>query len=73
MNFVITNEAALDLESIWLYTIETWFAEQADKYLNLIFNEIEYLSENPNSVLISAILEKDIFDLKLIITLSFIK
>jgi len=49
MNFVITNEAALDLESIWLYTIETWSAEQADKYLNLIFNEIEYLSENPNS------------------------
>lgn len=49
MNYKISKEASNDLEKIWLYTIETWSAEQADRYLNLIFDEIEYLCQKPNS------------------------
>ena len=49
MNFKISNEAQIDLENIWLYTFETWSKEQADRYFNLIFEEIEYLTQNPNS------------------------
>lgn len=47
MKFKISNEAQNDLENIWLYTFENWSAEQADRYLNLILAEIEYLAENP--------------------------
>ncbi len=43
----ISNEAQNDLENIWLYTFENWSAEQADRYYNLILDEIEYLAKNP--------------------------
>ena len=49
MNFEISLEAAQDMEHIWLYTFERWSLEQADRYLNLIFDEIEYLSRHPRS------------------------
>lgn len=49
MNFTIRKEAEKDLEIIWLYTFENWSIEQAEKYLNLIFNEIDYLCLKPNS------------------------
>lgn len=49
MQFKISNEAKVDLENIWLYTFETWSKEQADRYFNLIFEEIEYLIQNPTS------------------------
>lgn len=49
MNFKISKEAQFDLENIWLYTFETWSKEQADRYFNLIFEEIEYLTLNPTS------------------------
>ena len=45
----ISNEAAIDLDNIWLYTFKTWSAQQADRYYNLILDEIEYLTEHPNS------------------------
>ncbi len=48
MTFKISNEATYDLENIWLYAFETWSAEQADRYFNLIPDEIEHLSKNPN-------------------------
>ena len=48
MMFKISNEAQNDLEHIWLYTFETWSIEQADRYYNLILDEIEYLAENPS-------------------------
>ena len=47
MKYHISSEAVADLEKIWLYTLENWSIHQADRYLNLILNEIEYLSENP--------------------------
>jgi len=49
MNYKISKEASYDLEKIWLYTFENWSIEQADRYLNLIFDEIEYLCLKPNS------------------------
>ena len=49
MIYKISKEASNDLEKIWLYTIENWSAEQADRYLNLLFDEIDYLCFKPNS------------------------
>ncbi|MBU4538150.1 MAG: type II toxin-antitoxin system RelE/ParE family toxin [Weeksellaceae bacterium] len=49
MEYKISNEAANDLEKIWLYTVDIWSTEQADHYLNLIMDEIEYIAEHPKS------------------------
>ena len=49
MNYKISVEAKSDIEKIWLYTFENWSLEQADRYFELIMNEIEYIAENPNS------------------------
>src|SRR5690606_30334849 len=49
MSYQISRQALKDLEDIWLYTVENWSIEQADRYLNLIFDEIEYLVSNPQS------------------------
>lgn len=49
MAYKISVEASRDIENIWLYTVETWSVEQADRYINLIFDEIEYLANNPLS------------------------
>lgn len=49
MKYKISNEAQNDLENIWLYTFETWSIEQADRYYDLMFDEIEFISENSNS------------------------
>jgi toxin ParE1/3/4 len=42
-----TNEAVNDLEEIWSYTKQKWSLEQADRYYNLIIDEIEFISSNP--------------------------
>ncbi len=49
MKYKISVKAFEDIENIWLYTFENWSLEQADRYVNLIFDEIEYLSDNPTS------------------------
>jgi toxin ParE1/3/4 len=49
MSFKISAKAAEDIRNIWLYTLEHWSKEQADRYVNLIFDEIEYLAANPFS------------------------
>ena len=49
MKYILSNEAENDLENIWLYTFKTWSIEQADNYLNLIVNQIQYITENPLS------------------------
>ncbi len=46
MPFVITKKAVSDLEEIWLYTGEKWSLQQADRYYNLIFDEINYICKN---------------------------
>lgn len=49
MEYKLSKECAHDLESIWIYTFQNWSAEQADRYLNLIFDEIDYLCLHPES------------------------
>ena len=46
-NHKISVEAEKDLEKIWAYTFETSSMEQADRYINQIFEEIEYISTKP--------------------------
>jgi len=46
-NFMFTNEAVKDLEEIWSYTKQKWSIVQADRYYNLIIDEIEFISSNP--------------------------
>ena len=45
--YKFTNEAVKDLEEIWSYSKQTWSLEQADRYYNLIVDEIEFISSNP--------------------------
>jgi len=47
--FFISKKAVSDLEEIWLYTIEKRSIEQADRYYNLIFDEINYICKNINA------------------------
>ncbi|MDB5210160.1 MAG: plasmid stabilization protein [Sediminibacterium sp.] len=47
--FVISKKAVSDLEEIWLYTVEKWSMEQADRYYSLIFDEINYICKNINT------------------------
>src|SRR5262245_12865751 len=47
--YVISNEAVADLEEIWLYTLEKWSLAQADRYYELIFDEIDQICRNPAS------------------------
>jgi len=49
MKYRISHLASLDLENIWTFTFENWSIEQADRYFNLIMDEIEYIAENPLS------------------------
>jgi toxin ParE1/3/4 len=44
------SEAAInDLDGIWEYTFLKWSKEQADRYHNLIMNEIEFIAKNFSS------------------------
>lgn len=47
MNVEISKKAFEDIENIWRYTFEVWSKEQADRYYNLIVDEIENIVANP--------------------------
>ena len=49
MTYKLSVEAENDLQNIWLYTFENWSREQANRYIDLILDEIEYLCFKPNS------------------------
>lgn len=44
--YIISEKAIEDLNTIWIYTAENWSVEQTNRYYNLIVDEIEYVSEN---------------------------
>jgi len=44
----ISKKAISDLEEIWLYTVDKWSVEQADRYYSLIFDEIDHICKNVN-------------------------
>ena len=57
---VVFHESAIeDLEEIWLYTFQTWSLEQADRYHDLIYKEIEFLARRPKSGRDSSHIRKD--------------
>ncbi len=45
----ISAIAIKDLDEIWEYTFINWSKDQADRYHNLIINEIEFVAENRTS------------------------
>lgn len=44
--YVISEKALDDLNTIWIYTAENWSVAQANRYYNLIIDEIEFVAEN---------------------------
>lgn len=49
MPYKISNKANRDINLIWIYTFENWSKTQADRYYELLINEIIYISENFDS------------------------
>jgi toxin ParE1/3/4 len=45
-DYIISEKAIEDINKIWNYTVENWSIEQADRYYNLIYDEIEYIVWN---------------------------
>lgn len=44
--YIISEKALDDLNNIWIYTAENWSVEQANRYYNMIIDEIEFVTEN---------------------------
>ena len=44
--YIISEKALEDINNIWIYTAENWSVEQANRYYNLIYDEIEYIVKN---------------------------
>lgn len=45
--YALRQLAVADLEAIWVYTVEQWGVEQAERYLKSLFACFEDLAENP--------------------------
>jgi len=45
-DYIISEKALEDINKIWIFTAENWSIEHADRYYNLILDEIEYISHN---------------------------
>ena len=42
----ISKQAIDDLNNIWIYTFHKWSKVQADRYYDLIIEEIEFIADN---------------------------
>ncbi|MBP8823697.1 MAG: type II toxin-antitoxin system RelE/ParE family toxin [Flavobacteriales bacterium] len=49
MRLKVGQAAADDLEGIWLYTVEHWSVEQADRYLGLITDGFDSIMKDPTT------------------------
>jgi len=49
LSYKISKRAVIDLDEIWDYTVAHWSVAQADRYYELIFDEIEYICKNIDS------------------------
>ena len=45
--YALRELARADLEAIWIYTVEQWGVEQAERYLQGLFDCFEELATNP--------------------------
>nr|WP_294789197.1 type II toxin-antitoxin system RelE/ParE family toxin [uncultured Flavobacterium sp.] len=46
MKYRISSQALEDIDKIWLYTLENWSLEQADRYYRMIYQEISFIVED---------------------------
>ena len=46
LKYRISKKADQDLDDIWYHTYNKWSITQADRYYDLIMDEIDFLSEN---------------------------
>lgn len=46
--YKLTNKAVSDLKLIWNYTYDNWSEKQADKYYNMLIDNCNEISKNPN-------------------------
>jgi len=44
--YIISKKAVIDLEEIWLFTVDKWSIAQADRYYLLIIDEIDFICKN---------------------------
>jgi toxin ParE1/3/4 len=44
--YSISEKALEDINTIWNYTAENWSTHQANRYYNLILDEIEFVAAN---------------------------
>lgn len=42
----LSEQGLNDLNDIWIYTLNKWSKEQADRYYDLIIGEIEFIADN---------------------------
>ncbi len=49
MKLRVSQAASDDLEGIWLYTVEHWSVEQADRYINLILDGFDHVLHDPSA------------------------
>lgn len=45
--YIISEKAQADLSDIWNYTVETWSENQADRYMRLLFGELDKITLDP--------------------------
>ena len=48
-NFKLAKKAKADLESIWLYGLETWSLRHADEYIAGLHEKFEFLAKWPSA------------------------
>lgn len=46
--YILTNKAVVDLNSIWVYTADYWSEYQADKYYNMLIDTCQDIANNPD-------------------------
>jgi toxin ParE1/3/4 len=49
MKLSVSQAATDDLESIWLYTVEHWSVEQADRYVSLLLDAFDQILRDPGA------------------------
>lgn len=49
MTYNLSARAAEDIEAIWLHTYKYWSSEQADRYVQVIVEELKFLCSHPFS------------------------
>ena len=45
-NYRISKQAIADINKIWIYTLQKWSKEQADRYYDLLMDEIQFVADN---------------------------